>query len=279
MRLAKALLLLNARVACAFLLAGCELVLDPNSLVGKNSTGSAGHTSSAGDTASAGHASAEGGDQSGGTAAGGGSSAGTAGSDVQGGANSSGGKDGQAGMPGQNGDAGSGTAPACKITNKGKEICDGVDNDCDPATPDCPANCSFVSAASVNYMACDQLARWQSAQLACFQQSMQLVTISGGKQNAALLAELQSLGFGPYVWLAADDTDGNGALSWPDGTVLANGSKIQAGVYQNFGAGEPAVTLGGSGRCLQLDTSDGAWSTTFCSDTQQFVCGPFGVTL
>ena len=283
MRFARAVLLLNARVACAFLLAGCELVLDPNSLVGKESASGAGHASSAGDTGSQGgdQTGSHGGDSTGGMDAGGSNTTSAGGSGAKSGASAGGGLDGQPGMPGQNGNGGA--ASSCKVSNKGTEICDGIDNDCDPSTPGCPANCSAVTLGGITYMACDKQVKWQNAELACLEQSMELVTVGSAAQNAALLEELQSLGFGPNVWLAAQDSNGNSTLTWPDGTVLAKGANVTAGIYQNFAVGQPAVTVGGNGRCLQMDTTDGSaagtWSTTFCTDTKQFVCEPFGIGL
>ncbi len=262
MRFAAALLLCGS-TASALSSAGCSVLLDTDSLVGEAASAGLGDASS-------GNAGTDAGGLAGASSGYGGSSAGTGAGRAGGDVGTSGGSPNMAG--------GSGTS-SCLVSNKGKEACDGIDNDCDPKTPDCTDNCTYFAVHGTSYAACDKLYSWQNAELVCLKQSMTPAQIDGALENQGVLMKLRELGMGPTVWLGAQDTQGNGTLSWLNGTVLARGTMIQSGIYQAFASGQPTLISGQS--CLQMnvgaDATGGSWSNASCSIGQQFVCKAFVV--
>ncbi|HEY1533186.1 MAG TPA: C-type lectin domain-containing protein [Polyangiaceae bacterium] len=260
-------------------LAGCSALLDTGSLTGGRRTNGSSGMSSGGDepTLSDAGSFAAGGDESGGSA-----TAGSAGSSA--GGSSSGGGGGSESMAG--GSAGGATAGAggavnpCVKTNGGKEICDGVDNDCNSATPDCPAGCTAFVARGINYMACDKLDDWTSAELACFAQRMEVAAILSAAENAAVTAELQTLNLGTSAWLGGDsEIQSNNTLEWPDGTIVSKNGVPVAGVYHNFASGQPKNMSAENALQISIgtDASAGQWSNALVSVSQPFVCKALGL--
>jgi hypothetical protein len=274
-----------AAVGCALLLAGlvgCSALLDTGSLTGGRhaSSGGAGNgVENAGAGAEAGVAGDEvgnaGGDENSGGASAEGGNAGTS----FGGINSAGGDSATGGAAaGISGTSGGAAGASCTRSNGGKEICDGLDNDCDPATPDCPAGCSAFSALSVHYMACSALAKWNSANIVCLQQTMQLAQIRSSDENAAITSTLQDLHIAGSVWIGGQsDPQNNGTFEWLDFTVIYQSGRPIAGVYQNFARNQPVSV--NTATTLQMsttnDNSAGTWSNQLPSRAQAFVCKDF----
>jgi hypothetical protein len=274
-----------AGIGCALSFAGlvgCSALLDTGSLTGGRHASSGGGRSggeNSGASAEAGAAgdgsgNAGGDENSGGSSAQGGSAgASSGGANPGGGGSATGG--GAAGVPETGGSAG---GASCTKTNGGKEICDGLDNDCDPATPDCPAGCSAFSALGVHYMACGALAKWNSANVACLQQTMQLAQIRSSEENAAITTTLQDLHIAGPVWIGGEsDPQNNSTFEWLDFTVIYQSGRPVAGVYQNFARNQPVAV--NAATTLQMstanDNSAGTWSNQLPSRSEAFVCKDF----
>ena len=273
-----------AAIGCALSFAGfigCSALLDTGSLTGGRHTSSGGGPS-AGENAGASAEAGAAGDGSGNAggdenSGGGGAQGGNAGAS-SGGANPSGGDSATGGgTAGVAETGGAGGAP-CSKTNGGKEICDGVDNDCDAATPDCPAGCTAFSALSVRYMACSAPAKWNGANVACLQQTMQLAQIRSAAENAAITSALRDLHIPGQVWIGGQsDPQNNSTFEWLDFTVIYQSGRPVAGVYQNFARNQP-VSVNVS-TTLQIstanDNSGGTWSNQLPNRAQAFVCRDF----
>jgi hypothetical protein len=171
-----------------------------------------------------------------------------------------------------------GALGACVKSNGGKEICDGVDNDCNPATPDCPAGCTAFVVRGINYMACDKPDAWQSAELACLGQKMEVAAILSAAENAAVTAQLQTLNLGASVWLGGESQiQSYNTLEWPDGTVISKNGVPAPAVYHNFASGQPKNLSGENALQISIsnDASAGQWSNALVSVSQPFVCKAF----
>lgn len=244
-------------LSCAALLAavGCSSLLDTSELGPGGNGGDAGASGDAG------------GSSAGAPSAGGGAAAGESSAGAPSAGASSAGAASTAGAPAAGGPNG------CVPTDK-KEVCDGLDNDCDAATPDvCPSGCSGFAVDGVGHMACSKSVSFGQAQLACFNQGMLVVCPNTQAENAEVLAH--AAGLGSFVWLGAQDEQSNHSLQWPDGTVVATNGVPTAGVYNDFAVGEPVV-LGGP-NCLRMATRGadaGSWSSVACSTPAAFVCEP-----
>lgn len=267
-----------ALCALALLVVACNALLDPSALTdgasepsggasagALSSGGSAvGGAGSGGDPAGAGWANA------GSVATSGAPAGGGTGGDGVGGQSDAAGAGGAAGDGGEAGDAGhtGGCSP-----NGTAEACDGLDNDCNPATPDqCPTGCLGQAYQAVGYMACSTELSFAFAEAQCEAQAMRLVKIDNAAENAFVLSRVKT--YSLYVWIGGAEQANSNSFRWLDGTVIfANGVPAK-GVYQNFGSGEPANEA--SVNCLQLTRGPspppGMWSTAACADTQPFVC-------
>jgi hypothetical protein len=268
-------------IGCALSLAGfagCSVLLDTGSLTDGRRPGGSSGTSSGGSepmSSDAGTGADAGSPASGGAESGGSEQTGSAGTSGA----VSGGEGGSLSMAGASAGV-AGALSTCTKTNGGKEICDGVDNDCNPATPDCPVGCTPFVARGINYMACDKSDQWQAAELACLAQKMEVAAILSAAENAAVTAELQTLNLGTSAWLGGDsEIQSDNTLEWPDGTIVSKNGVPVAGVYHNFASGQPKNLSGEN--ALQISIGNGAsagqWSNAPVSVSQPFVCKAFGL--
>lgn len=225
------------RLACHLLICGCAIPLSACSALldtGSLGEGAHGGVSAGGATTGAGAAG------TGGTTSGGGSS---------------------------------GSSTSCTPIGTGKELCDGLDDDCDPGTPDvCPKNCAGFAWRGQGYMTCSRTVPWGAAEGVCMLEEMHLAQIDSADENAAVFAQVTVLG--PWIWLGAQDADASQSLKWPDGTLLTQNGVPVKGVYQNFDAAQPEMKT--IPNCLQIsgggDAPAATWSNTRCTDTEPFVC-------
>ncbi len=225
---------------------------------GPDGTGGAATGGDAGSVAAGGTAGlgATGGDETGGTAA-------------QGGLGATGGTLDDAGTAGL--DAGAAGAPRCVVTS-GADYCDGIDNDCNPATKEvCPAGCVSHVFQGHGYMACTGDPTFTAAEALCVKQHMHLVEINDAAENAFVLSIMKPLG--QFVWMGGTDAWKPHVFRWPDTNLIWSTGPVP-GVYTNFGSGEPAnltVTA-----CLQFTNVTappaGSWTDTPCTEKQPYVC-------
>lgn len=160
------------------------------------------------------------------------------------------------------------------------EICDALDNDCNPATIEqCPASCSVQRRAPPDnaraYLICNIVTTWTNASTLCGNAGFKLVQIESATEDAyvrnAATAVLGSVeihiggtdGATESVWL----WEGSGDLFWQGGP--APGGVPVNGRYTNWEGGEP--NNDGTEDCLEMRTF-GQWNDIHCGETQRFVC-------
>jgi hypothetical protein len=257
----------TALVSCCSLLAllgaqGCSVLLDTKSLTdGDTATGAVGDLPGGSAAGGATSVTPLGGSPSGGAATAGSLGSGAAGGGMAGASVTA------AGAGAVGGDPSGGGTTTC--SSDAVELCDGLDNDCDPATPDnCPHNCLGVAHGNGSYMVCNLEVGFAEAEVVCEDFQMRLVKIDDVSENSFVrsLAKVSS----PYVWIGASDPGGNGVYEWVDGTVMYDNGSAVRGVYENFLSGQPQQLT--KKACAQMEVRSGGWSNTPCSDTQQFVC-------
>jgi hypothetical protein len=258
----------HASVLCGgsawFLVSACTVLLDTPSLTGGSRGGAGGQAGgAAGAQANGGTAGVE-------TDAGGSTSVGGAGgtSGVAGGVSAA----GEAGDDGASAGA-AGSSSTCVPSSDPTEYCDGIDNDCDPSTPDvCPSDCVGHAFQGVGYMACSDGHTWDASEARCMAQGMHVVKVDTAPENAFVLSLVRTLG--PWVWIGASDEAKSGTFKWIHGsTIIVDGAPV-AGVYQNFASGQPTTLAAAS--CLQMNDGSvetaGAWSNTACTGGNPYIC-------
>ena len=170
------------------------------------------------------------------------------------------------------GGGGAGGAAGCTPTGT-VEYCDAVDNDCNPATQDvCPASCVGYLFAGESYMVCGGDPTYAAAEALCEAQKMRLVKIDNAAENKFVLTLITPATL--YAWIGGTDSAKAKTFKWPDGTTLWTGGAAVAGVYTNFGSGEPDTLSVPA--CLQMTRGPappaGEWTDTPCTEKQPFVC-------
>ena len=168
-------------------------------------------------------------------------------------------------------DAGAaGAATECVPSNNPTEVCNGIDDDCDPATPDgCPDHCTGATYDGATYMVCSDSHSWDVAETRCVGQGMHLAEIDGPMENAFVLSLVKTLR--TSAWIGASDEAKSRTFAWIGGTtVYENGTEVK-GVYQNFDTGEPANMPGPN--CLQMANEPaGGWLDAVCTSSAPYVC-------
>jgi hypothetical protein len=150
------------------------------------------------------------------------------------------------------------------------ELCDGLDNDCDPATPEsCSNGCVPRQLASGLYLVCSAPLPWTSAQAVCEGQGMKLARLDAAAENGAVG---QALPAGVDHWIGATDAAAEGAWRWTDGAQFwqggGNGQAV-GGLFASWDSGEPNAD--GDEDCADT-TRAGVWQDDSCGDAQAFVC-------
>ncbi|HVJ14855.1 MAG TPA: lectin-like protein, partial [Polyangiaceae bacterium] len=154
------------------------------------------------------------------------------------------------------------------------ELCDGIDNDCDPGTVEttaehCPLNCLWDRPNDDNlHMFCWYPTQtWANASEICESQLMRLVRIDGAAEQAYVLSWHDP----DNSWLGGSDADDEGTWTWQDGDVFWDGSSEQ---YVDWASGEPSNN--GGEHCLILNGADapddGWWNDNGCASTRPFTC-------
>jgi hypothetical protein len=177
---------------------------------------------------------------------------------------------GGVGLAGGGSSAGSGGATSACVPSSKDSACDGLDASCKPTLTEsvCPSRCKGVRYSGKSYMGCAVSASFADAEVLCQRQGMDLVQIDSASENNFVTLLAQSLG--SYVWIGGSDLEQLGTFSWVRGVAFYQNGPVGQ-VYENFDMGEPSTSAGQN--CVHLhDVQPGHWSTTRCSDSQQFIC-------
>jgi lectin-like protein/putative metal-binding protein len=160
------------------------------------------------------------------------------------------------------------------------EICDGLDNDCDPATIEaCPTGCTALrrpppDSALHAYLVCTTSASWLNASALCASAMYKLVEIDDTSENA-YVRSIGDAAFGTNVdfHIGGNDRGTEGVWVWESGVQFwqgGSGGATVGGHYANWNSGEPNDNNGED--CSEMRTG-GLWNDTDCSsDSQPFIC-------
>jgi hypothetical protein len=155
------------------------------------------------------------------------------------------------------------------------DVCDGVDNDCVPATPDvCLAGCRPITRPDGNhYLVCSGASPWSVASLVCSSNGYQLVRVDDEDENAWVWTEAAAAGLTVPLHLGGKrDRSLEFAWRWEIGgdAFWNQGPLIDA--FQVWAPGEPAYH---SEDCLQMvedGGEGGVWRPGNCDLSLPFVC-------
>lgn len=158
----------------------------------------------------------------------------------------------------------------------GTELCDGIDNDCDAATPEvCPNLCSPQFNGPDPYLFCAQGLNYASATVACEGQDMHLVRVDDLAEQQ-WISEQRVVAFGSKVtaWHGGSDSVTENTWLWRDGTEFwqgrSNGIAV-AGLFAIWRGGEPNNDSGEDCGVFSNNAS-GSWDDRECSGGTRFIC-------
>jgi hypothetical protein len=154
------------------------------------------------------------------------------------------------------------------------ELCDGIDNDCNPDTPDvCPLNCLWdhPQGRRLHLFCWYPTQTWAAASELCASQGMRLVKIESQSEQDYVLSWHDP----DNSWLGGSDAGEEGTWKWQDGSVFWE-DDAAAELFADWAGGEPSNS-GSSGNedCLLLNgtaTPDSWWNDHDCNDPLPFTC-------
>ena len=154
------------------------------------------------------------------------------------------------------------------------DVCDGIDNDCSPATEEtCPNNCQVQVNGGRPYLFCNIAATWANARAVCQAQLMDLVRLDDQPENAWVFANagLANAGAGG-VWIRATDQQTEGLWVWADGPQFWAGDEtgMPVGLYVQWNPNEPN-DANDDEDCAEMVT-DGNWNDITCLAERGFIC-------
>jgi hypothetical protein len=160
------------------------------------------------------------------------------------------------------------------------EVCDGMDNDCDPLTIEvCPAGCSPVRRPAPDeahaYLACTTAQFWHSARAVCASQGFDLIVIDDANENGWLRQISLDLLNNTEVFLGGTDEAVEGTWTWVSGVAFWQGDAQGAalgGQYTNWSSSEPNNQAFGDGEDCALQLLDGRWYDVVCDSANAFAC-------
>jgi len=159
----------------------------------------------------------------------------------------------------------------------GIELCDGLDNDCDIATPEvCPSLCTpQLNAGGASYLFCAQPLTYTVAEVECEGQDMHLVRIDDMEEQV-WLSDQRTIAFGskPAAWLGGTDSVTENAWLWRDSTQFwegRSGGVAVGGLFAFWRGGEPNNDSGEDCGVLS-NTSSGGWDDRECNSQLRFIC-------
>jgi len=167
-------------------------------------------------------------------------------------------------------------------TSASVEVCDGLDNDCNPKTPeDCSAgDCVLAKEGDkvvLGYLFCKARKTWRDARKVCADNKFRLARINDQIEDTRLRALATSVEGGDY-WIGGTDEGHQDDWLWEDGTPfwlgLANGMTV-GGAYTNWDSGKQPDDADGGEDCAEIlgvSSVYGRWNDDPCDRLQKFIC-------
>ncbi len=148
------------------------------------------------------------------------------------------------------------------------EFCDGVENDCNPGTPDnCPSDCVAATHDNHIYLFCVGYLNHPESSMVCAEHGMRLVRLDNDLEqtwvNGWHLQEPPQ-----HSWTGGSDALLEGTWKWEDGEVFRD-QGVNLG-YFDWAGGEPNNS-GNNEHCLMLDNGDW-WDDRDCNNPLEFTC-------
>jgi hypothetical protein len=157
------------------------------------------------------------------------------------------------------------------------EICDGKDNDCDPATVEqCPAGCTVQRRPPPDdarvYLACAINASWINARATCTNVGFELVRIDDAAENTFIRTLADTLLGGGDIHIGSSDFGAEGVWVWQNGDQFwqgGSGGVAVGGRFEAWQNGEPNDD--GTEDCGE-QRGGGGWNDGNCGDGEPFIC-------
>ncbi|MBE7451293.1 MAG: hypothetical protein HS111_21080 [Kofleriaceae bacterium] len=155
------------------------------------------------------------------------------------------------------------------------EVCDGLDNDCTPATTEvCSSGCVVRVRPDDGrrYLFCAIAANQATARGRCTTELFRLARVDDQAENTYLRSTTTSAIGNVNVWLGASDAAVEGAWRWDDGAQFwqgGSGGVPIGGLYENWDSGEPNNS--DNEDCGELRTNS-LWNDVECSAARAFIC-------
>jgi hypothetical protein len=158
----------------------------------------------------------------------------------------------------------------------GTELCDGIDNDCDPTTLEvCPTGCTPVLRNNDPYMFCN-LDRSRANSIAiCGLEDMHLVQIDSIEENTWVGGQrAATLGATRNIWLGGSDQVTEGSWVWESGDVFWLGVADGTPVDDRFSAWKLGQPNNSSNQdCgMMLEGAAPEWSDEGCGGDHRIAC-------
>ncbi len=164
-----------------------------------------------------------------------------------------------------------------RVSPDGSELCDGLDNDCNPATTEvCANSCSPRLREGDTYLFCALGRNFSLAKSACIAEGMHLIRINDVAEQTWMSAERSAVfgGF-PQVWMGGNDTTSEGVWVWHDDEQFwqgGSGGSAQGDLYTRWRGGEPNNGDGVEDCGTVENNAAGRWDDRPCGDGYRFIC-------
>ena len=155
------------------------------------------------------------------------------------------------------------------------EVCDGLDNDCAPATAE---TCSLGCVVRVRpddgrrYLFCAVASTWTAAEAYCSSQAFRLARLDDAGENTWARTTADGALGATQFYVGGNDRLTEGAWRWNDAVQFwqgTSGGAVVGGLFSSWNSGEPNNS--GDEDCAEV-LPGGGWNDVECGSTRAFVC-------